>query len=218
MKHTLDIGSVEPAFADRKILQGVYIRVETGAVTGLLGSNGSGKSCLMNILFGMLHPAFKSLRFDGVWADRFGADEVRCLPQHGFVPDNLRMDRVLRDYGLDAADFFGWFPDLDKLRGSRFGTLSGGERRVVEFYAILCPPCRFVLLDEPFSQVMPLHIDTFCKLLEREKRNKGILLTDHRYRQVRAVSDSLCPMSGGTTRPVRRAEELVRWGYVNRTD
>lgn len=172
----------------------------------------------MNILFGMLHPALKSLRFDGVWADRFGADEVHCLPQHGFVPDNLRMDRVLRDFGLDAADFFGWFPDLDKLRGSRFGTLSGGERRVVEFYAILCPPCRFVLLDEPFAQVMPLHIDTFCKLLEREKRNKGILLTDHRYRQVRAVSDSLCPMSGGTTRPVRRAEELVRWGYVNRTD
>lgn len=41
MKLTLDIGSVEPAFADRKILQGVYIRVETGAVTGLLGSNGS---------------------------------------------------------------------------------------------------------------------------------------------------------------------------------
>ena len=190
----------------------------------------------MNILFGMLHPALKSLRIDGVWAARFGADEVRCLPQHGFVPDNLRMDRVLRDFGLDAADFFDWFPDLDKLRGSRFGTLSGGERRVVagviassgvvrlpsrrvvEFYAILCPPCRFVLLDEPFAQVMPLHIDTFCKLLEREKRNKGILLTDHRYRQVRAVSDSLCLMSGGTTRPVRRAEELVRWGYVNRTD
>lgn len=41
MKLTLDIGSVEPAFADRKILQGVYIRIETGAVTGLLGSNGS---------------------------------------------------------------------------------------------------------------------------------------------------------------------------------
>lgn len=61
----------------------------------------------MNILFGMLRPAFKSLRIDGVWADRFGADEVRCLPQHGFVPDNLRMDRVLRDFGLDAADFFG---------------------------------------------------------------------------------------------------------------
>lgn len=41
MKLTLDIGSVELAFADRKILQGGYIRVETGTVTGLLGSNGS---------------------------------------------------------------------------------------------------------------------------------------------------------------------------------
>ncbi len=218
MKHTLEIDSVELAFGERKILQGVYLRVETGAVTGLLGSNGSGKSCLMNILFGMLRPTFKSMRIDGVWADRFGADEVRYLPQHGFVPDSLRMDRVFRDFGLDRADFFGWFPEFRKLSGSRFGTMSGGERRVVEFYAILCSPCRFVMLDEPFAQVMPLHVETFRRLIDREKQNKGVLLTDHRYRQVRAVSDSLYLLQGGTARIVRRAEDLVRWGYVNNID
>lgn len=111
MKHTLEIDSVELSFRDRNVLQGVYLRGETGAVTGLLGSNGSGKSCLMNVLFGTLRPAFKSLRIDGVWHDRFSADEVRYLPQHPFLPDKLRIGRVFRDFGLDAEDFSAGFPN-----------------------------------------------------------------------------------------------------------
>lgn len=215
MTHTLEIDSVELAFAERKILQGVYLKVETGAVTGLLGSNGSGKSCLMNILFGSLRPSFKSMRIDGVWRTRFTADEVRYLPQYPFVPDRLTLDKLFRDFGLDAADFFGWFPEFGKLSGSRFGTMSGGERRVVEFYAIVCSPCRFVMLDEPFAQVMPLHIDTFRKLIEREKLNKGILLTDHKYRQVCSVADTLYLLNGGRTRLVRTSDDLVQWGYIH---
>lgn len=70
------------------------------------------------------------------------------------------------------------------------------------------------MLEEPFAQVMPLHIDTFRKLIEPEKQKKGILLTDHIYRQVRFVSDSLYLLHGGGARLVCRPEDLVRWGYV----
>ena len=53
-KHTLEIDSVELSFGDRRILSGVYLAVETGGVSAVLGRNGCGKSCLMKILCGSL--------------------------------------------------------------------------------------------------------------------------------------------------------------------
>ena len=95
-KHTLEIDSVELSFGDRRILSGVYLAVETGGVSAVLGRNGCGKSCLMKILCGSLQAGFRSMRIDGVWHDRFRADEVRYLPQQGFIPGWLTLDRVLR--------------------------------------------------------------------------------------------------------------------------
>ena len=76
-KHLLEIDSVELAFSGRTTLSGVYLAGETGAVTALLGRNGSGKSCLMKILSGSLRADFRSMRIDGVWHARFAEQEVR---------------------------------------------------------------------------------------------------------------------------------------------
>ena len=64
-KHILEIDSVELSFGDRRILSGVYLAVETGGVTAVLGRNGCGKSCLMKILCGSLRADFRSMRIDG---------------------------------------------------------------------------------------------------------------------------------------------------------
>jgi len=60
-KHTLEIDSVELSFGDRRILSGVYLAVETGGVSAILGRNGCGKSCLMKILCGSPRAGFRSL-------------------------------------------------------------------------------------------------------------------------------------------------------------
>ncbi|MFR8223494.1 MAG: ATP-binding cassette domain-containing protein [Alistipes shahii] len=70
-KHILEIDSAELAFGERRILSGVYLLVETGGVTAVLGRNGCGKSCLMKILSGSLKAGFCSMRIDGKWHRRF---------------------------------------------------------------------------------------------------------------------------------------------------
>ena len=110
----------------------MYLAVETGGVTAVLGRNGCGKSCLMKILCGSLRADFRSMRIDGVWHDRFRADEVRYLAQQGFIPGWLTVDRVLRDFGLPWDDLLAWFPLFGKLRGTKIRALSGGERRILE--------------------------------------------------------------------------------------
>ena len=196
-KHILEIDSVELSFGDRVILSSVYLAVETGGATALLGRNGSGKSCLMKILCGALRPGFRSMRIDGKWYDRFGSSQVRYLPQQGFTPGWLTVEAVLRDFGLEWDD------------------LSGGQRRILECFVILRSRSLFAVLDEPFSQVAPLHVVTLKALIRAEKRNKGILLTDHMYRHVTDVADRLYVLANGQTYLTQDAEDLVRYGYLN---
>ena len=215
-KHTLEIDSVELSFGDRRILSGVYLAVETGGVSAVLGRNGCGKSCLMKILSGALKAGFCSMRIDGKWHGRFTEKEVRYLPQHAFIPGWLRLERVLRDFGLSREELERWFPLFVPLRGSRIGELSGGEQRILECFVILRSRTQFVLLDEPFSQIAPLHVETLQTLIRQEKMAKGILLTDHMYRHVTGIADRLYVMTDGQAYPCENDEELVRRGYLRR--
>lgn len=214
-KHTLEIDSVELSFGERRILAGVYLLIETGSVTALLGRNGCGKSCLMKILCGSLKPGFRSMRIDGVWHERFTEHEVRYLPQQGFIPGWIRLERVLADFGLRSEDLEAWFPLFIPLRGSRIGDFSGGEQRILECFVTLRSRTRFVLLDEPFSQIAPLHVETLKRLIRQEKAVKGIFLTDHMHRHVTDIADRLYVMDNGQTYPCESDEDLVRRGYLN---
>lgn len=215
-KHILEIDSAELAFGGRSILSGVYLLAETGCVTAVLGRNGCGKSCLMKILSGALKAGFCSMRIDGKWHGRFTEKEVRYLPQHAFIPEWLRLERVLRDFGLSREELERWFPLFVPLRGSRIGELSGGEQRILECFVILRSRTQFVLLDEPFSQIAPLHVETLQTLIRQEKMAKGILLTDHMYRHVTGIADRLYVMTDGQAYPCANDEELVRRGYLRR--
>lgn len=170
----------------------------------------------MKILCGSLRADFRSMRIDGVWHDRFRADEVRYLAQQGFIPGWLTVDRALRDFGLPWDDLLAWFPLFGKLRGTKIRALSGGERRILESYLILRSPTQFVMLDEPFSQVAPLHVSTLKALIRQEKSSKGILVTDHMHRHVTDITDRLYVLADGQTHLTRGEEDLVRCGYLAR--
>ena len=203
-KHILEIDSAELAFGERRILSGVYLLVETGGVTAVLGRNGCGKSCLMKILSGSLKAGFCSMRIDGKWHRRFTEKEIRYLPQHPFIPGWLRLERALGDFGLQREDLERWFPEFIPLRETRIGELSGGEQRILECFIILRSPARFILL-----------VATLQTLIRQEKATKGILLTDHMYRHVTGIADRLYVMADGQAYPCENDEDLVRRGYLN---
>ena len=178
MINLLEVDSVMLEFDSKRVLQDVYLKSETGKVTGLLGRNGAGKSCLMKIMFGELIPNDKSIRINGeaLFTSDPSPKDLRYLPQKRFVPNSLTIKRIFSDFDLDFADLIVNFPELEKFHTSKLTNLSGGERRIIEIYTILVSQTKFCMLDEPFSQVMPIHIDSIKKLILREKENKGIII------------------------------------------
>jgi ABC-type multidrug transport system ATPase subunit len=216
MMHTLEADGIELSFGDRKILGDVYIRCRTGEITGLLGRNGQGKSCLMNIMYGSLKAQSRSIRFDE--HSEFKAFKnpslLTYLPQFSFIPPSLTLKRVFNDFNISFSGFELFLPEFEGRIATKIKNLSGGERRLVEVYLIIKSKSRFTILDEPFSHIMPLHLEKIKDLLLKEKANKGFFITDHMYQAVIDISDQTYVLKDGKTHLTHSTDDIEWLGYA----
>jgi len=218
MKHSLEVDSIILEFDTKRVLQDVFLKSETGKSTGILGRNGTGKSCLMNIIYGEFQTTNKSIRLDGrAIFDAYKTPEsLRYLPQFNFIPKYLKTKRIFKDFNLEFSKFINYFPEFEKYYNSKVKTFSGGEIRILEIYSILASKTKFCMLDEPFSQVMPVHVDTIKKIILEEKKNKGIIITDHLYEHIIDICDDIYVILNGKTYLTKDTDDLIKLGYINK--
>jgi ABC-type multidrug transport system ATPase subunit len=216
MMHILEADSIWLEFGIRKILTDIYIKCESGKITGLLGRNGEGKTCLLNIIYGTLGATNKSVRIDGNSTLEAYKEPglLLYLPQFNFVPKHLSLKRLFRDFNLEYANFVMTFPEFQDHYNSSIGNLSGGQRRLVEIYLIIKSRAKFCLLDEPFTHIMPIHAEKIKELLMEEKLNKGILFTDHMFNHITDISDYLFVLKEGKTYLTKKRDEIEELGYA----
>lgn len=216
MIHVLEADGIQLKFGSRPILSDVYIKCTTGKITGLLGRNGEGKTSLLHIIYGHLNAGYKCVRFDGTFVQSpFKNPELlRYLPQFNFIPGNFSLKRVFSDFDMDFSLFEQRFPEFKNKYNSRIKTLSGGQRRLTEIYMILKSPGHFAILDEPFSQLSPILIESIKELIQSEKAHKGLIITDHMFRHILEISDDLYVLSNGKTHKTNSEQDLERLGYV----
>jgi len=193
------------SYRGRTVVDGVDLEVRPGEVVGLLGPNGAGKTTTFKLILGLEQPergavALGDAPLDGLPLHGRARRGLGYLPQgpsvfRGLkVRENLlvlletlgneeprtRADELLERFGLSA------------LASQRARTLSGGERRRLEFARALCSEPRILLTDEPFAGVDPLAIEEISKAI-RELRGQGVgvLLTDHTVREALEICDRI---------------------------
>jgi len=212
-----EIDNVELYFKTKRILNGIYLKAETGKVTSILGRNGCGKSCLMDIIFGDLEPKYKLIRIDGepILKDLYKTGLVKYLPQDHFVLKSLKLNFTLKLFNSNWSDFSSIFPELSDYKTTKFNKLSGGERRIFEIFLILKSKAKIVLLDEPFNGISPLIIERIKTLILKEKQHKIIILTDHRFDDVIDISDTVYLLKNGATRKIQKHSDLEDYQYLN---
>ena len=212
----LEIDNVELYFKQNRILNGVYLKAETGKATGILGSNGSGKSCLLAIIFGSLSAKYKLIRLDNqpILKPLYQTKSIAFLPQDHYTPDRMKLSSAFKLYNVNWVTFISEFPQFKDYKNKTFNRLSGGERRVVEIYLVLKKDAKIVLLDEPFNGISPLYIKKIKALILKEKLDKIILLTDHRYDEVVDISETIYLIKNGCTKLINKLSELEDYEYV----
>jgi len=220
MSNLLEIDSVIKSYGGEHILTDVYLKCQTGDIIGMLGRNGSGKSTLLKILFGTLQAERKSIQIDGKFYNQpyKTFHEICYLPQHSFLPRHLRISKVIELY-LEKKQIDTFMDDsiLSNLENEKISHLSGGELRYLEIKLLLHVDCKFVLLDEPFNGVAPIMVTEIKKLIKETSKTKGIILTDHDYRNVLDVANQFCLIYDGGIKKIKDKKELVKWGYIRKS-
>ncbi|MBL7692370.1 MAG: ATP-binding cassette domain-containing protein [Flavipsychrobacter sp.] len=205
------------SIGQREILKGVTISATRGSITGLLGRNGSGKSTMLQAVFGTRRAIECSVFVNGIKINtpytRHGL--INYLPQQRFLPPSLTVQTVMKQFGADLNVALHWFPELADVSRLRISELSGGTERLVSVVLLLLGRSRFVLLDEPFSHIMPLHVARLQQLMQEQKLHKGIIITDHMYAPLLDICDNIYLMKEGHTVFIRNREDLILHGYLS---
>jgi ABC-type cobalamin/Fe3+-siderophores transport system ATPase subunit len=198
-------------------LRDLSLTIQPGSLTGLLGPNGCGKTTLLKLLSGVLHPESGSVSFQGRALEdmsrREAARHIATVPQETHpIYDYSCLEMVLmgRYPHLHAFEFEG--PEdlriaqeamaatgTSHLVERTFTTLSGGEKQRVVIAAALAQAGDMLLLDEPTASLdLGFQLDV-AELLTRLNRERGvtILLATHDVNLAAGLCDSLVLMRAG---------------------
>jgi lipopolysaccharide export system ATP-binding protein len=217
MPNLLEIDSVIKNYGSTRILSDIYLRCQTGDVIGLIGRNGTGKSTLLKIFFGTENALNRFIRIDGKHYNKpfLQKGEIAYLPQDSFLLSQLTVIKTIDVFlGRDYIPLFGQDKMLEKLMNSKISMLSGGELRYLEIKLLLNLPAKFLLLDEPFNGVAPVIVDKLKVMIGRHALTKGIILSDHDYRNILDVSTQCFILYQGSLKAIARLDDLYRWGYI----
>jgi len=205
--------------ADIDILRKVNVSIGAGAITGLIGLNGAGKSTIMKTICGFLKPSMGKIEFDGTDITAIAPHDVinrgiSYIPQESSlfnfmsVEDNLVLPLehlARRKLGLTKADLserledcFVKFPLLRQRARAKAGDLSGGQQKMVEFAKAYLVRPRLCLIDEPSIGLAPKvaeEVYQWINLFAQEKM--AIMLVDHNVRRVVKMSSYIYVLSLG---------------------
>ncbi len=216
--HALEVDSLTHAFGTNRVLNGVFLRCVAGEIVGIVGRNGCGKTTMLRSLFGVLHADAMHLRIDGqAVTSAYRTGSVAYLFQEPFLPRRFTVRKAVR--GLlqgGQADPVLRHERIRPYLRRRIGSLSGGEQRFLEVVLIVSLPARYVFLDEPFTEIEPVHREPLKQIIREaaHRDGKGMLITDHAYHDILDTADRVEVLTDGVLRQAAGETDLKRWGYT----
>ncbi len=197
----------------KRAVRGVSFDVEPGEIVGLLGPNGAGKTTTFRMACGLIAPTEGAVFLNGEDVSSWPMYQrarhgMGYLPQDNSVFVKLSVEQnilaILEFLGHRRKERFRLTGELleqfglDTKRTQIASTLSGGERRRLEIARCLASRPRIILLDEPFTGIDPVTINSIQDIIS-DLRTQGIsiLLTDHRERETLTIVDRSNIISDG---------------------
>ncbi|MBI4587738.1 MAG: ABC transporter ATP-binding protein [Candidatus Rokubacteria bacterium] len=208
----LEVEDVHTYIGQHHILQGVSLHARADAVTVLLGRNGAGKTTTMRTIVGLLHPTQGAIRFAGRDIRRLPPYEIARLGI-GYVPEGqgifatLTVDENIRVAMLEEdaesrkrlEQIFALFPDLERFRHARAGSLSGGQKQMLSIARAFVNRNRLLLIDEPSKGLAPIIIDHLVTALRAMKQQATVLLVEQNFQVASALGDDFYLIDDGRT-------------------
>jgi neutral amino acid transport system ATP-binding protein len=198
----LEVNGLSKHFGGVTAVDSCSLSLEAGGITGLIGPNGSGKTTVFNLITGFVPRDAGDVRFNGRSIAGLGPDRIyglgigrtfqlaRIFPrltalENMLVPVRRAGIRALlslgqwKDERARAMDMLA-FMDIAHVAGALGGSLSYGQRKLLELAAVMMARPQLVLLDEPAGGINPALLDRIAERI-RGLNEQGVafLLVEH---------------------------------------
>ena len=215
----LEIHELTKRYGDVVALDGASFSVAPGRIVGFLGPNGAGKTTTMRTIFGLVRPDRGEVRWKGMPVGpqeraRFGyMPEERGLYPKMKVGDQLTYLAELSGMSGTAAKeaTAGWLGrlGLGDRASSRLEELSHGNQQRVQLAAALVHDPELVVLDEPFSGLDPLGVESLAEMLvQTAATGVAVVFSSHQLDLVEDVCQDVVIIDHGKIVLAGAVEEL----------
>ena len=229
-RNMIELKNVSKHFGGIKAVENVSLNIRQGSITGLIGPNGAGKTTLFNIIAGFYTPDFGDIKFEGKNISGLRSDELfqRGILRtfqiaHEFenltVRENLMM---VPDGQIGESILHTWisrnkiktqekenhtkatkvmkFLNLDHLESEKAGSLSGGQKKLLELGRTMMVDARLVLLDEVGAGVNKTLLKKIGESIKKLNKELGytFFMIEHDIDFISSLCDPVIVMTDGS--------------------
>jgi branched-chain amino acid transport system ATP-binding protein len=208
----LQVRDLHAHYGKSHILHGIGFDVAAGECLSLLGRNGSGRSTTLKSLMGLVRPSAGRVRLRG--RELAGAaPNAICRAGLAYVPEerevfanltveeNLRMGEQPPQPGAPrwtVQQMYDYFPRLRERRGTKGGSLSGGEQQMLTICRSLLGNPLVMLIDEPTEGLAPMIVAQVGEcIVDMRRRGVSVVLVEQKLAIALKVSSRVCLVGHG---------------------
>jgi ABC-2 type transport system ATP-binding protein len=210
MDEALRLEDVTKSFGATKVVDGVSFGIAPGSICGLIGPNGAGKTTTIRMVMSIIYPDQGSISVLGQPNGESVKDRVGYLPEERGLYKKMKTGAMLaffarlkgvprgeaRRRALGMLEQHG----LGESAHKRCEALSKGMAQKVQILSALIHDPALVILDEPFSGLDPLNLETMRELILQARRDgRTVVFSTHVMEQAEQLCDSIVMIDKGKT-------------------
>lgn len=218
----LQIENLNHHYGSAQTLHDINVQLDSGECLAILGTNGVGKTTMLQCIMGLLPLTSGSVRFDRTDVSSWSTHRrvqygVGYVPQGRDIFSDLTIEENL-EVGLPRGDsrkraerlgrVFELFPVLLDMRKRRGGDLSGGQQQQLAIGRALMSAPSLLILDEPTEGIQPSIIQAIADVITQLKGEMTILLVEQYLDFARSVSDQFAVIARGEVVGGGRVEDF----------
>jgi branched-chain amino acid transport system ATP-binding protein len=222
----LKVEGISTQYGDIKVLWNTSLSISSKEMVTMVGSNGSGKTTMINTITGMIHPTTGKIELLG--------QPIHQLPPHKIVergislipegrklfPDmtvleNLELGAYFPNARRKIPETLRWvlelFPRLEERKSQLAGTLSGGEQQMVTVGRGLMSVPQLLLIDEPSMGLAPLVVaELFRTIRKINQEGVTVFLVEQNARLAMEISERTYVLENGRVVREGASKELMK--------
>lgn len=203
MATILDIQNLQVCYGIHEAVSGVNMKIEEGSITAIIGSNGAGKTTIINAISGMV-PHKGIILYNGKPlpenASKIVAQGVIQVPEGRKIFAGLTVEENLqagaytvkgkKEIDRLMKEQYAMFPRLDERRKQDAGTLSGGEQQMLAICRGLMGKPKVLMLDEPSLGLAPVVVNEVFRNIQRIKEaGITVILVEQNAKKSLSIAD-----------------------------